>query len=164
MVDPTPDALADRYDAPIRHGADVELERAAFERAKDRSDRWGVGAFVTDGRRVLFVRQRGQWLLPGGIAADGESLPAAAIREVDEETGVRVRIDGLAAISEQTFHHAGESIPFRFATFLASPTTDELAANPGLDGEGIDDVAWLDTVPPDAFDRELVERLFRTYV
>lgn len=55
-----------------------------------------VGAVVIHGGRVLLVRRRdapnaGQWAIPGGSVHLGETLVAAAEREVLEETGVRVR-------------------------------------------------------------------------
>lgn len=56
-----------------------------------------VGAVVFDAEgRLLVVRRRnppaaGRWSIPGGRVESGESLPAAAEREVAEETGLRVR-------------------------------------------------------------------------
>jgi ADP-ribose pyrophosphatase len=55
-----------------------------------------VGAVVVHDGRVLLV-QRGrppaarQWAVPGGSVRLGESLAAAAEREVLEETGIRIR-------------------------------------------------------------------------
>lgn len=50
--------------------------------------------------RVLLVRQgygAGLWGFPGGTVEEGESVEAATLREVLEETGVEIRIDGLLA-------------------------------------------------------------------
>jgi ADP-ribose pyrophosphatase len=58
--------------------------------------RVAIGAVVIHDRRVLLV-QRGkppahdQWAIPGGSVNLGETLQAAAEREVMEETGVRVQ-------------------------------------------------------------------------
>lgn len=159
MVDPAPDDLAARYDDVVRHGETFDLDADAFERARGRADRWGVGAFVHDDGDVLLVRQDGRWYLPGGVREPGESLAAGARREVHEETGIDVEITGLAAISEQTFRHGGESVDFHFATFEAVPQDRAVSDDPGRDGEGIDAAAWRAEVPADTFDRGLVERL-----
>jgi ADP-ribose pyrophosphatase len=55
-----------------------------------------VGAVVFKGNAVLLVRRgnspsRGTWAIPGGSVRLGETLRAAAEREVLEETGVVVR-------------------------------------------------------------------------
>jgi 8-oxo-dGTP pyrophosphatase MutT (NUDIX family) len=38
------------------------------------------------------------WLTPGGGAEDGESVESAAVREVAEETGLRIRDDQLGPV------------------------------------------------------------------
>lgn len=159
MVDPAPDDLAARYDDVVRHGETFDLGADAFERARRRRDRWGVGAFVHHDGDVLLVRQDGRWYLPGGAREPGESLEAGARREVREETGVDVEITGLAAISEQTFRHGGESVDFHFATYEAVPDSRAVSDDPGREGEGIEVAAWRADVPRATFDRGLVERL-----
>ena len=59
----------------------------------------GFAAVRLDGR-VLLVRQgygAGLWGFPGGTVEEGESIEAATLREVLEETGVEIRLDGLLA-------------------------------------------------------------------
>lgn len=57
-----------------------------------------VGALITDesGRILLILRRNepsaGHWSLPGGRVEPGESLERAVIREVEEETGLRVTV------------------------------------------------------------------------
>jgi ADP-ribose pyrophosphatase YjhB (NUDIX family) len=59
-----------------------------------------VGVVVWRDEEVLLVRRggepnRGQWSIPGGAQELGETVYAAAEREVMEETGLGIRILGL---------------------------------------------------------------------
>ncbi len=59
----------------------------------------GVGAVVRRDGRILLVKRAhpphaGLWAIPGGKVRPGESLQAAAEREILEETGVRIRAGG----------------------------------------------------------------------
>ena len=62
-----------------------------------------VGAIaVRDGCLLLIQRGHepslGRWSLPGGRVNAGESGPDAVVREVWEETGLRVRVGALAGV------------------------------------------------------------------
>ena len=61
---------------------------------------------VDDQGRILLIRRsdNDNWALPGGAMDLGESLPAAAVRETLEETGVRVEITGLVGIYTDPRH------------------------------------------------------------
>jgi ADP-ribose pyrophosphatase YjhB (NUDIX family) len=61
----------------------------------------GVSAVIFDRRGRLLLQQRsdgGQWGLPGGSVEIGESVTAAAAREVLEETGLTVRVRRLVGV------------------------------------------------------------------
>jgi 8-oxo-dGTP diphosphatase len=64
---------------------------------------------VDDGGRVLLGRRAdtGQWSLPAGAIDPGEQPADAAVREVYEETGVRIAVERLAgvALREVTYPH-----------------------------------------------------------
>ncbi len=62
-----------------------------------------VAALVSDGARVLLVRRAvvpriGFWALPAGYMDQDELPEEAAVREIAEETGVKIRLDGLQAV------------------------------------------------------------------
>jgi 8-oxo-dGTP diphosphatase len=66
----------------------------------------GVGALILDGGRVLLVERAkpplaGYWSLPGGGVETGERLEDALIREVFEETGLRVTCNSIATVFER---------------------------------------------------------------
>jgi ADP-ribose pyrophosphatase YjhB (NUDIX family) len=65
-----------------------------------------VRAAAFDGDRILLVRERedGGWSLPGGWADIGETPAEAAVREVFEESGYRVRAVRLISAYDRERH------------------------------------------------------------
>ena len=73
--------------------------------------RVGVGTVVLDGERVLLARRgrapsAGKWSIPGGLVHLGERLEEAAVREVQEETGLHVRLLGLCGVIDRVVRDA----------------------------------------------------------
>lgn len=65
-----------------------------------------VRAAVFQGGRILLVQERsdGRWTLPGGWCDVGEAPGVAAAREVEEESGYRVRTVKLLAVYDKLLH------------------------------------------------------------
>lgn len=55
---------------------------------------------------ILMIRRsdNGNWAVPGGAIDLGESIPAAAVRETEEETGVLCEITGLVGTYSDPKH------------------------------------------------------------
>ena len=63
--------------------------------------RLGCSAAIFDEQGRIFLTRRadnGQWCLPGGGMESGESAAEACVREVWEETGLRVRVKRLVGV------------------------------------------------------------------
>ena len=59
-----------------------------------------------DDGRILFIRRtdNGNYSLPGGALDLGESIADTALRETEEETGIRCEITGLVGIYTNPHH------------------------------------------------------------
>jgi 8-oxo-dGTP diphosphatase len=106
-----------------------------------------VSAAIFRDRRILLVRRarspaKGFYSLPGGRVEFGESLHAALLREVDEETGLRIEIAGLAGWREVLPGDAGGG------HYLIMSFAVRWIANEPVLNEELDDFKWL---APDAF-------------
>lgn len=80
----------------------------------------GVGAFVfaTDGALLMIQRAnepaRGKWSIPGGLVEVGETLHAAAVREVQEETGLRVEPVAMVEVVERILRDEAAAARIRY--------------------------------------------------
>lgn len=94
--------------------------------------------------RILLQRRRdtGQWALPMGKMELGETVVECAVRETEEETGVRVEVVGLVGIYSDPAHIVaygdGEVRQEYEVTFLARPVSGAPAAN-----DEASDVRWV---------------------
>jgi 8-oxo-dGDP phosphatase len=114
-----------------------------------RVPRQAAGTIVVDGDRVLllyrhrFITDTWGWEIPAGAVDDGESLPAAAIREAVEESGWEPRsvaplcsFHPANGLLDQTFHifvsddavHRGEPTDRNEATRIEWLPVDEVRA------------------------------------
>jgi 8-oxo-dGTP pyrophosphatase MutT (NUDIX family) len=63
------------------------------------------GVIVTDGIRVLLghATRSPRWDIPKGLAEPGESFAAAAVRELEEETGLSVSVTELRPLGVHAY-------------------------------------------------------------
>lgn len=94
------------------------------------------GALI-QGNMILMVRHvehsRAYWTLPGGGIEAGETPAEAAVREVWEETGLRVR--AMRLLWEGTYEHGGRTSPEYCYLVEQEADGDRSAAALGLDPE-----------------------------
>lgn len=118
-----------------------------------------VGAVVRDGRgRVLLVRRgndpgRGLWSVPGGRVEPGEDPRTATLREVEEEAGVRVVLEGLAGTVERP---GPGGVVYVIDDFFAQLAPEVEAADVSA-GDDASDVGWF--APAEIPDLDCVDGL-----
>jgi len=101
-----------------------------------------VGAIVVhpDGRVLLVRRARapsiGEWSLPGGKVEAGEDFAAAAMREVREETGLKVRAEREICL----FSLRRDGFAYDIHEFLCTPIKPDAPLTPGDDAA---DARWF---------------------
>lgn len=80
------------------------------------------------------------WTLPKGQIDKGESLEGAAIREVEEETGVGVRIVKKIGTIKYFYNHPENGNILKFVTFYLMEFVKDL---PDGHDEETSEVVWL---------------------
>ena len=99
----------------------------------------GVGAVVVDRGRVLLVRRgsepmKGHWSIPGGLVELGETMQAAVVREIKEETGLEVEPVEVIEVLDRILRN-GERVRYHYVIvdYLCRLVGGELQA--GSDAE-----------------------------
>jgi 8-oxo-dGTP diphosphatase len=115
--------------------------------------RVGVGAVVLDGERVLLARRgrapsAGKWSIPGGLVHLGERLEDAAVREVQEESGLRVRLLGLCGVIDRVVREQ-DVVRYHYVIidYVAECVGGRLEA-----GSDADEVRWVAVGDLDQYD------------
>jgi mutator protein MutT len=80
----------------------------------------GVGGVVFDAGRVLLVKRgheplRGEWTIPGGRVELGETVTAAVVRELREETGLIVEAGPVIEVVDRVETDAVGRVRYHFA-------------------------------------------------
>ncbi|MBI3625404.1 MAG: NUDIX hydrolase [Candidatus Rokubacteria bacterium] len=107
--------------------------------------RVGVGAVVLKDGCVLLIRRdrppaEGKWSIPGGLVNLGETTERAAVREVAEECGLRVRLRGVAGVVDRIISDPDGRVRYHYVLidYVATPESGDL--RPGSDAA---DCRWV---------------------
>jgi 8-oxo-dGTP diphosphatase len=110
-----------------------------------------AGVVVRDGDRVLLVKRRfepyrGAWVIPSGFIEYDEDVRETAVREIREETGLAVELDGLHAVESCFDDPRGMTL---LVLYRGRITGGKLTA-----GDDAEDVGFfaLDALPEIAFE------------
>lgn len=94
--------------------------------------------------RLLMIYRRGVWDLPKGKLDEGETIEECAVREVEEETGLRnIRLGKLVGITHHTYFDTWSSSDVIKEThWFEMRVTGEQQLNPQTE-EDITQIEWV---------------------
>lgn len=103
-----------------------------------------VSALVEWEGKILLVKRgrmpaRGRWSLPGGAVRWGETLREAVVREVLEETGIKIDVGDVLDVVEVIHREGGEPI-YHYVVVCYSGKYLSGEPRPGTDAE---DARWV---------------------
>ncbi|MFN3850096.1 MAG: NUDIX hydrolase [Spirosomataceae bacterium] len=100
------------------------------------------GIVFNDEGKILLIHRLGKWDLPKGKRDDGEKSKLTAVREVEEECNISVRLGEKVCTTWHTYTQGGRNILKRTKWYRMTCTDDSMM-KPQLD-EDIDDLRWMD--------------------
>lgn len=101
------------------------------------------GGIVAKGDRILLIYRKKKWDLPKGKLDSGESIEECSIREVEEETGVKVTLGKEIAAVWHTYI-SNKKYVLKKTFWYAMTCADDQNMMPQKE-EGIKKVEWMDT-------------------
>lgn len=100
-----------------------------------------AGGVVTKGNKVLFIHRLGKWDLPKGKFEKGETPAQCAVREVEEECSIQVKLGLKICKTWHTYTQNRKSILKKTYWFVMECVNDK-NMKPQME-EGIQDIKWL---------------------
>jgi len=100
------------------------------------------GLVKSDESNILMIFRRGKWDLPKGKLDKGEKLEDCAIREVEEETGLKnVKLVSPLTVTYHTYHE-GTKFILKESHWFSMTVSGEQKLIPQTD-EDIFDIKWI---------------------
>lgn len=102
----------------------------------------GVGAVVINDGRVLLARRgnpprAGDWSLPGGAQALGETVAEAACREVREEAGIGIEVLGVVDVVDSIQRDDDGRVRYHYTLIDVVAETADEAIHAGDDAAAV---------------------------
>ncbi|NJN25644.1 MAG: NUDIX hydrolase [Cyclobacteriaceae bacterium] len=113
-----------------------------------------AGGLVVNEGEVLLISRLKKWDLPKGKLDKGEKIKAAAVREVEEECNIKVKLGKKICHTWHTYKQNGRRIlkkTYWYKMYLIDGSKMKPQAE-----ENIEDIKWMNEV-------ELKEALYNTY-
>ncbi|MDB5232726.1 MAG: hypothetical protein JWN76_3531 [Chitinophagaceae bacterium] len=104
----------------------------------------GGGLVQNEHGQVLLIHRRGHWDLPKGKLDDGETIEECALREVEEETGLKnIMLKKMITITIHEYIENDQPVKKETTWFLMK-VTGEQKLSPQRE-EDITDARWINT-------------------
>ena len=104
----------------------------------------GVGGVIVDGDRVVLIKRKYEplalrWSIPGGTLEVGEPLEEGVARELQEETGLVVRVGPVIEVFDRILRDDNGRVKYHFVLvdYLCIPVGGSLQA-----GDDVSDAEW----------------------
>lgn len=101
-----------------------------------------AGGIVTKGEKVLLINRLRKWDLPKGKLEKNEAVTQGALREVEEECNVKVRLGKKIGSTWHAYTSAGGKPMLKKTTWFAMKCVDDSEMSPQRK-ENIEAVKWM---------------------
>jgi ADP-ribose pyrophosphatase YjhB (NUDIX family) len=121
---------------------DLEKLKKAFQKKFALVQAAG-GLVKNERNEILLIFRRNRWDLPKGKLDKGENLEDCAIREVEEETGLKnVKLNSPLIVTYHTYHEGTKHI-LKESHWFSMTVEGEQKLSPQTE-EDISDIQWID--------------------
>lgn len=112
------------------------------------------GGIVRKDDKVLLIYRLKKWDLPKGKLDKNETVPKGALREVEEECNVKVKLGDKICSTWHTYTRNGKRI-LKKTTWFTMPCIDDSKMKPQME-ENIEEVRWMNS-------REVRQAMYNSY-
>ena len=102
----------------------------------------GGGLITNEKDEILMIFRRGKWDLPKGKLDKGETLEQCALREVQEETGLRKVLLELPLLTTYHTYHEGARFILKESHWFTMMATNGESLTPQIE-EDIQEIKWV---------------------